>query len=126
MSYQQIKMVGIKGRIESDQKNRGINIVTDKKGVEDFNPYFSQIFGGLDCGQKEFSGYGCESIITFLQDVADLKSGKTNVRKLNESARPTFKSSLISTAVIEASRKSLKRNSNWINIDTKLLKKYIM
>ena len=41
MSDQAIKLIGTKGRIESDQKNRGMRLVSEQ-GIEDINPYFSK------------------------------------------------------------------------------------
>ena len=42
---------------------------------------------------------------------------KITIKEL-EKSRPTFKSSLISTAVIEAGIKSLKKKSIWIEVKT--------
>ena len=42
VSYQSVKFIGTKGRIESDQKNRGLQLITDRDGIEDINPYFNQ------------------------------------------------------------------------------------
>ena len=118
MSDQKIKLVATKGRIESDQKNRGIQIIEDSKGITDFNPYFSKMYSSSeDRSNNKFGGYGYESIASFLHDIYDLKNKKTNLKTLMASDRPTFTSGLVSTAVIEASRKSLSSNNKWININ---------
>jgi len=125
MSDQKVKMIATKGRIDSDQKHRGIQIVSDGDGIEDFNPYFSQFYGNIDNSQKYFSGYGYDSFKQFFQDVTDIINGQIDVGNLKLRGRPTFETALISTAAIEASRNSLKNNSTWITIDQDLLQQYI-
>ncbi len=112
MSDQKISLVGTKGRLDSDQKNRGVQIVTDAKGVEDFNPYFSQLYTDAT-GQTVFRGYGERSIHQFLMDVSNIKMGVQKPKDLKD-LRPTFHQALVSTAVIEAVALSLKKNGAWI------------
>src|SRR5262249_39101730 len=114
MSDQRISVVGTRGRIDSDQKNRGVQIVTDEGGIEDFNPYFSQLYTDAT-GQTIFRGYGERSFHQFFKDVSNIKTGVQTPSDL-EHFRPTFKQALVSTAVIEAAGKSLKQNSGWVNI----------
>ena len=66
VSYQSIKFIGTKGRIESDQKNRGLQLVTDREGIEDINPYFNQNYTIEN--NVFFKGYGIESFLQFFQD----------------------------------------------------------
>lgn len=115
MSYQSIKVVGTKGRYESDQKYRGQQLVTDEDGIEDINPYFSQSYSLGKNGRKEYLGYGLESIRTFLDDVQALLEKKVTLEELRKT-RPTFQQALISTAVTEAVVQSLRCHSDWIPI----------
>ena len=117
MSDQKIKIIGTKGRYDSDQKNRGVQVVTEKEGIEDFNPYFSQFYPGVD-GRKIFKGYGPQSINQFLIDVEDIKEGLKDTFYFY-GKRPTFKDSLVSTAVIDAATKSLEKNNSWVSINLK-------
>ena len=111
MSDQKIKFIGTKGRYEADQKNRGITINTDELGVQDINPYFSMSYGTKN-GNISWNGYGIESITTFISDVISLEDKKISLSEL-QAKRPSFKESLISTAVIEAAHQSLEYNSDW-------------
>ena len=121
MSDQRILAVGTEGRIDCDQKHRGVQIVTDRDGVQDVNPYFSQFYGDLDGqGGRQFSGYGCESFIQFLRDVRDLRDGRATLEALNRSLRPTFRSSMVSTAVVEAANTSLNAGEAWAFIGPEL------
>lgn len=113
MSDQKIKVIGTKGRFESDQKKRGITIVSDKRGIEVPNPYFSSAYGAK--GQVFYRGYGIESIHQFLNDVIQIEKGAKKISDL-EDKRPTFKQSIVPTAVLEAINKSLKSNGEWITV----------
>jgi predicted dehydrogenase len=118
MSDQAIKVVGTEGRIECDQKHRGIQTVTEAAGIEDLNPYFSCFYREPD-GSHRFAGYGYESFYTFLRDVSDIRAGRRTVGEL-EGARPTFRSSLVSTAIVEASNASLAQDGAWVDISEEL------
>lgn len=116
MSDQRISIVGTRGRVDSDQKNRGVQIVTDEKGIEDFNPYFSQLYPDAT-GQTVFRGYGERSFHQFLKDVSNIKLGVQKPDDLKD-LRPTFHQALVSTAVIEAVSLSLKKNNKWVKVDS--------
>jgi len=115
MSDQRIKVIGTKGRIESDQKRRGILVVTDEGGIEEPNPDFCSTYP-VDSGYLSYQGYGIDSIHTFLQDVIELEEGHITINDL-ENLRPTFKDSLCSTAVVEAVNKSLARDGSWVEVE---------
>ncbi|MFA5316475.1 MAG: Gfo/Idh/MocA family oxidoreductase [Dehalococcoidales bacterium] len=113
MSDQKIKVIGTKGRFESDQKDRGVTMVTDKNGIEEINPYFCGQYGPY--GNVRFRGYGIDSIKTFLDDSIAVEYGSKTIEEL-EKERPTFSDSLISTMVLEAVNASLKGNGKWVEI----------
>lgn len=114
MSDQKIKLIGTMGRIESDQKNRGLRMISDKKGVEDLNPYFSVISYDVD-GNMRFTGYGNESINQFLRDCRSLKKRTISPDDL-KGIRATFQEALVSTAVIEGVNKSLMQKGEWVYV----------
>lgn len=112
MSDQKIKFIGTKGRIELDQKNRGVTSVTDKNGIEDINLYFSKFYLNND-NSYSFKGYGYESIKIYLNDIFNLKNKLVKISDL-DNIRPTFKNCLTSVAVQTAVDKSLDKNNQWI------------
>ena len=114
VSDQKINVVGTHGRYQADQKHRGVQQVLDGKGVQDINPYFSAIYGGVGEPQR-FSGYGIASVRQFITDVLALRAGECDLAYLN-AARPSFEAGLISTAVVEAAVQSLKQNSKPVEI----------
>lgn len=114
MSDQKIKVIGTKGRFESDQKKRGITIVTDDKGLEEPNPYFCSGYG--ETGSVSYRGYGIDSIHRFLNDVSNLEDGLVGIDEL-EKDRATFRDSLVPTKALEAVNKSLNKGGEWVEID---------
>jgi len=115
MSDQKITVVGTSGRYQSDQKHRGVQLVTEEGGVEDVNPYFSQCYADTT-GDVSVHGYGPCSIRRFLTDVRDLIDGRRELREL-AITRPSFQEALVSTAVIEAVNQSLSGEGDWVTID---------
>jgi len=111
VSDQKIKFVGTKGRYEADQKERGIRLNTDEHGIQHINPDFCMPYGEND-GDIYWQGYGIDSITTFIDDVVAINNEKVNLLDL-QNTRPSFKESLISTAVIEAAHISLENDSKW-------------
>lgn len=114
MSDQKYKVIGTHGRIECDQKNRGLELILEKSGIQHPNPYFSDYLPDKS-GQLRFDGYGYKSIATFVRDLQDIKSGKSTPTEL-EKCRPSFYHSLISTSVIEAVNKSLEKGGEWVKL----------
>lgn len=116
MSDQKIKYIGTSGRIECDQKDRGLRIVSDQQGIEDINPYFSDFRYNIQDTALNFRGYGYESIIQFLKDCCSLECGAYKPEDL-KGLRSTFQDAKVSTAVIEAVNTSLAEDGRWIYID---------
>jgi len=115
MSDQKYKVIGTRGRIECDQKNRGVELVHEDTGVQQINPYFSDYLPDAD-GRLRFCGYGHESISQFVRDVFELGAGYTTIAKLEQN-RPTLRQSLISTAVIDSVNQSLADSFAWKEIN---------
>ena len=73
---QKINIVGEKSRFFSDQKNRGIFIVSDKDNPNHLNPYFTNLNYGTN---YFFDGYGVRNIKNFIK-----KSKSTNHKNYNQ------------------------------------------
>ena len=114
MSDQKITVVGTQGRYQIDQKHRGAQLVTQQGGVEDVNPYFSQIYVGPD-GASGVQGYGPRCITQFLLDVRSLLSGQAHIDDLSRN-RTTFEECLPTTAVLEAVNQSLEQHGEWVQV----------
>jgi len=113
-SDQKIKLVGTRGRFESDQKRRGLKLITDENGVEDVNPDFCSTYLGEN-GELTHEGYGIQSVRAFLEDVIQLVQGEITIESLSKS-RPTFEEARFSTAAIEAVAKGLETPGHWVDV----------
>lgn len=112
-SLQKISYYGTEGHLLLNQTDRGIELLSGNS-IEKINPYFSQ--GYYDSKQGiNFSGYGIQSIISFMKDVLDLKNKEKSLDELKNS-RSDFSSSICSVAVSEAVNLSLKSNSIWVDV----------
>ncbi|MBI4367457.1 MAG: Gfo/Idh/MocA family oxidoreductase [Deltaproteobacteria bacterium] len=115
MSDQRLLAVGTLGRYQSDQKHRGVQLVT-ADGVEEINPYFSQLYADAT-GTMGIWGYGPRSIRQFLADVRDLEAGRVT-RAALEATCPSFRQACVATAVIEAVNASVSRNGGWVEVSS--------
>lgn len=113
-SDQRYTVVGARGRIECDQKDRGLELVANDDRVRTVNPHFSEYLAGPG-GDLDFCGYGPDSISRFLDDVADIAAGHTSWRELID-LRPSFEQALVSTAVLDAVSESLTSASAWVDV----------
>lgn len=107
MSKQDFKLIGTTGRIDCEQKERGLKFLTDKKETEQINPDFCRVYSLNKF--KTFEGYGIESIINFLKYL--------KYKELTDDRLCTFSEACISTSVIDAANLSLVKNSDWIYTD---------
>ena len=117
MSDQKINIVGTKGRYYSDQKNRGVQFVSDINGITDINPYFTQQIINPGSNVLTTNGYGIDSVLSFFRDIKDYKKNVMTLKNLDDT-RPTFKSTLISTIILEGALKSLNNNNKYIKLNT--------
>ena len=117
LSDQKYKVVGTRGRIELDQKHRGVDLVTEGRPPQTVNPYFSEFLFDPETGFS-FNGYACRSIERFILDVMDVKKNPMRLEFLRDH-RPSFRQALVSTAVVEAVNQSLSIQGEWrpIHVD---------
>lgn len=113
LSDQKFFLVGSRGRLDLDQTDRGVRLVTPEAGVETPNPHFSMVLGEDD--EVSFRGYGYRSVERFLLDTADVMAGRVTPAAL-DAIRPTFRQALVSTAVVEAANASLAQAGAWKDV----------
>ena len=116
MSDQRIKVIGTKGRVECDQKDRGVSLVTDTNSLEHINPDFCRPYFLVNSqGEKvwRYEGYGIDSIANFVDEVAKYKNNKMSYLGWTEN-RATFRQSIPISFLLEAVHNSLLKNGEWI------------
>ncbi len=110
ISKQDFHIIGTNGRLDCEQKERGLKILTDNNSTEDINPDFTKMYSYM--GSNIFEGYGIDSVKTFLGNVINKNYNSNDNRICN------LEESLYSTSVIEAATESLNRGSIWIDINS--------
>lgn len=100
LSDQRFWVLGSTGRLDLDQRNRGIAATFQNQPMQYLNPWFSELLPTPD-GGFEMQGYGYKSIAQFLRDTSEIINGQVGVTDLI-GRRPTFQDCMASTRVIEA------------------------
>ncbi|KAH8927224.1 D-galacturonic acid reductase [Atractiella rhizophila] len=106
-SDQRFHYMGAKGEIHVDQAKRGYSVGLDNSGISWINPFYMKYppneAGEFD-GQR---GYGYVSIEKFIDGCIAVNSGKTTPADLDRIGLPTIRNTVLTTAILEAGRKSL-------------------
>eukprot|EP00736_Rhodelphis_marinus_P006863 Rmarinus@m.1271 len=105
-SQQRFFFLGQKGEISVDQARRGYHEIHQDSGYATLNPLFMRYTPtdeGKFVGQ---SGYGYRSIEAFVRATDDIRRGVRNSANF-DAKLPTIHNTLLTTAILEAGRKSL-------------------
>jgi hypothetical protein len=126
-------LLGTDGEYWADHKDRHCHFVTQKNKYEEYNPNFFKTFNSWEPEEDfEVRGYGYESILQGIQDVASLyeeTSGldvneahlkRKQILRMLEPKRALPSQALIGTAVNEAVRLSIANNSCYVSFDRKM------
>ncbi len=112
VSDQRIEVLGTGGRFRSDQKNRGIEFVSNA-GIDVPNPYFT--FADRTGEVNKYSGYGIDSIHCFLKDVCCAVTMESPVAEISKD-KPTFENCLVAHRVVGAVLESLETEGSQISL----------
>jgi predicted dehydrogenase len=133
LTNQGLQLLGTDGEYWADHKDRRCHFVTQKNRYEEYNPNFFKTFNSWEPEEDlEVRGYGYESIVQGIQDVARLyeeTSGldvneshlkREQILRMLEPKRALPSQALIGTAVNEAVRLSVANNSCYVSFDQKM------
>lgn len=115
-SQQRFFYMGALGEVSIDQAHRGYNMSDDITGYKSINPLFMKYVptDGKFTGQL---GYGYRSFECFIDAVNSINSGNSSVNDYNEySTLATIGTTYMTTAILEAGRRSLDSNNASITI----------
>jgi len=110
-SHQRVEVTFEKGRLIMDQKERGMELWDNEK-FNHINPYFFTKSYDVLKDKEQYSGYGYDSVKYFLNMVSDKKI-------IDSSSLPYIQNTLFSEIVLDAAKKSLKKNGKWIQVRMK-------
>ena len=107
-SQQRFFYMGQKGEVRVDQAHRGFSTATDESGYASCNPLFMKYTptDGKFSGQN---GYGYKSFEAFVDAAREINAGGKAPSDFDHSL-PTIHSTICSTAILEAGRRSLDNN----------------
>lgn len=95
------------GEVRVDQAHRGYSVVDDDIGKIDFNPFYMKYSpdeAGRFDGQR---GYGYISLEKFVDACRDVNAGNTTADQYDAHHLPTIANTVLTTAILEAGRRSL-------------------
>ena len=97
-----------KGEIRIDQAKRGYDVASDAEGqVMWYNPFYMSYAPDAEGNFNGQAGYGYISFEKFVDATKALREGKVSLDELNNRVLPTLKTTIATTAILEAGRKSL-------------------
>ncbi len=125
LTNQGFQLTCAQGEYRADNADRNSNFVTQTGGVQRYNPHFFKPYNDWDDPAKtEWVGYGGDSILQPLLDIARLNAvGAAERRRMIgqfEKTRPLPRQALIATAVNEAVRLSVTHGSRFVVFDRQL------
>jgi len=107
--------MGSKGETRVDQAHRGYEIATDESGYASVNPLYMSYIKDHDGYFQGQSAYGYKSIESFVNAVLQIKQGKAKASDF-DAKLPTIAQTAITTAILEAGRRSLDSGGVPVNL----------
>ena len=96
------------GEIRIDQAKRGYDVSSDTEGqLMWYNPFYMKYAPDEEGNFNGQTGYGYISFEKFVDVVAAFKEGRLSLDDLDARRLPTLKNTIVTTAILEAGRKSL-------------------
>jgi D-galacturonate reductase len=113
-SQQRFHYMGHKGEVVVDQAHRGYTVCTDADGFASVNPLYMAYQPGPDGHFNGHGGYGYKSVESFVKAAQEINEGRKKPEDFDRSL-PTLRSTAITTAILEAGRRSLDVKGAQIN-----------
>ena len=100
------------GEIRIDQAKRGYDVTSDAVGqLMWHNPFYMKYTPDGEGNFNGQTGYGYISFETFVDTIEALKEGRATLDQL-DTRLPTIRNTIVTTAILEAGRKSLDNGSS--------------
>jgi hypothetical protein len=138
LTSQGLQLTGTEGEYWADHARRGLFLVTQAHGYEDWNPNFFRAYDDWNEPEEpEYVGYGYDSIVQGLDDVRDLvtatlgmsdaKARKFRKQRLAEleKTRALPLQALVGTAINEAVRLSIDNGNAFVGFDEDMYPKVL-
>jgi D-galacturonate reductase len=117
-SQQHFHYVGSRGEVNVNQAKRGYEVVdeADTPALKWLNPFYMRYAPDEEGNFNGQSGYGYVSFEKFIDAVTAVNEGKLTLDQLDARGLPTLKNTLLTTAILEAGRRSLDEGGRLVQI----------
>lgn len=96
------------GEIRIDQAKRGYDVADDSQGqLMWHNPFYMKYAPDEESNFNGQTGYGYISFEKFVDAVTAFEEGRVTLDELDRRGLPTLKNTIVTTAILEAGRRSL-------------------
>lgn len=127
-SQQRFHYIASHGEITVDQAKRGYQVLSDKypdstpesdAGPKWYNPFYMRYAPDEEGNFAGQSGYGYISFEKFVDAASKINSGKITVEDVDKRGLPTVGNTVLTTAILEAGRRSLDEGGRGVEIVVK-------
>lgn len=124
-SQQRFHYVGSQGEVNVDQAKRGYQVLSDRYpdatgeaevGPKFYNPFYMRYAPDEEGNFAGQSGYGYVSFEKFVDNVRRINDGSISVEDVDGKGLPTLGNTILTTAILEAGRRSLDEGGRSIEI----------
>ncbi|OAP57510.1 hypothetical protein AYL99_08248 [Fonsecaea erecta] len=119
-SQQHFHYIASKGEINVNQAKRGYDVVdeNDRSGssLKWYNPFYMRYAPDEEGNFNGQSGYGYVSFEKFIDGVTAVNEGRVTLDQLDKRGLPTLRNTVLTTAILEAGRRSLDEGGRSVEI----------
>ena len=122
-SQQHFHYIASAGEININQAKRGYDVVADNNstsaadsGAKWYNPFYMRYAPDEEGNFAGQTGYGYISFEKFIDAVAKLNNQKVTLDELDRRGLPTLRNTVMTTAILEAGRRSLDEGGRGVKI----------
>jgi len=121
-SQQRFFYQGTAGEINIDQAHRGYNLASDTTGYKSVNPLFMKYTPDMHHRFAGHVGYGYRSLAAFVEGIFAVRNNLISLSDLiQQLPTVTSRSTLLTTAILEAGRRSLDKRKKNTSSDVKII-----
>lgn len=124
-SQQRFHYIASHGEIAVDQAKRGYHVLSDaypdataeaEAGPKYYNPFYMRYAPDEEGNFAGQAGYGYVSFEKFVNAVAQINAKQITVEDVDKRGLPTLGNTVLTTAILEAGRRSLDENGRGVEI----------
>ncbi|KAK6365368.1 hypothetical protein LTS17_011340 [Exophiala oligosperma] len=119
-SQQHFHYIASKGEVKVDQAKRGYDVVDENdhsgSSLKWFNPFYMRYAPDEEGNFAGQGGYGYVSFEKFIDAVTAVNQGRVGLDELDRRGLPTLRNTILTTAILEAGRRSLDEGGRTVEI----------